>query len=258
MAVLESNVNRFNKNADIAADRLKQNSDTANTIAMQNEQNRITTLLQDYQQTIAKYQADLSVYQQEVNKEVSEHQANTGYRIQAYTTEIQAALTQQSQLMQDSMNLFNEELAEYRGTIELEIANASKLNDMAMANMQKELQFATQKQNKKQERLLETAVKNMEAIINDNTVKIQKYEREVANANQEMQRDVAANTATVGEFQNLVQDYSARLQNIQVTYAWYQDQYTRLKAEYDNAFIALVSAPRQAEQQAPQRRRARR
>ena len=259
LAILESNTNRFNKNADIAADRLKQNSDTANTVSMQNEQNRIQTILQDYQQVIAKYQADLSVYQQEVNKEVAEHQANTNYRLQAYSAEIQASLTQQSQLMQDSLNLFNEELAEYRATIEVGIVNANKVNEISLANMQKELQFAVQKQNKKQERLLETAVKNMEAIINDNTFAVQKYERELVNANQDMQRSVATNASTTADFQNLIQDYSARLQNIQVTYAWYQDQYTRIKAEYDNAFIALASAPKAAPQEAPrQRRRGRR
>ena len=76
------------------------------------------------------------------------------------------------------------------------------------------------------------------------------YNAEVAAKVQIYQIDIS-NYQT--EITSLIQDYSARLQGVQLDYTWMQSRLQELKVQYDEAFA--IMAPKQQQQQAAQARR---
>jgi hypothetical protein len=85
---------------------------------------------------------------------------------------------------------------------------------------------------------LQVSIQNAQLENQDEQFKVQKY-----------QAEYAGYTAEVNE---QVQAYTQNLQADGVGYQWLQDQYNRLKAEYDQAFI--IAAPKPPPQAAPARR----
>jgi hypothetical protein len=78
----------------------------------------------------------------------------------------------------------------------------------------------------------------MKVIFDNNAQLIQKFGAEI----QEYQAEVGAQ----------VQEYTQNLQADGMGYQWLQDQYNRLKAEYDAAF--MIAAPKEQQQAAQARR----
>ena len=165
----------------------------------------------DNNSKVQKYSAELQSYQAEVGTEVQEYTQ----KLQRYSTEMNTvyqawAKTESDNLqkyqldLQNKLNEFNEDNVLYQSTIQEAIKNA----DIAAQEAQKEGDLTFQ------------------ATIQDYTLELQKY-----------QADVATYQAEVGAE---VQEYTQNLQADGVGYQWLQDQYTRLKAEYDQAFMLAV------------------
>ena len=104
-------------------------------------------------------------------------------------------------------------------------------NQVNIAKAQADIQLRIRNEDRSQERQLQNGLNDMKAIFDNNAELIQKYQSEVAT----YQAEVAAE----------VQEYTQNLQGDGMGYQWLQDQYTRLKAEYDQAF--MIAAPKQQE-----------
>ena len=226
--------------------------------------------------SLQQYQGELSAYQAEVASEVQEWQANTNKDLQVWQQSQAMALQEHSQRMQDALNLFNEESVEYQAEVQAETQQASINQQENMQNMQKALQIAIRDKDRSQEHQLQEATQDTQALIAENQRKIGQYQAELglytAQVNKEvqdytlrlqtdmktMEGVIANNQNLLAKFQALMGKYSAEVQTYQADasseiakyqaelqanqaeYQWLQDQYARVKAEYDSAFIALT------------------
>jgi hypothetical protein len=248
-AQIQANLNSFNaENVEYQAEIQKQMAMLNANISRltQDEANREAMLIQDYQQTLAKFQADLSTYQAEVNTEVQEYQQNYQKIIGLHQQEVNQAVQEHQAKMSDEMNAFNAQNAEYQGVMQTELQRIQAENQIALANMQKDQALAVQNQTQEQALVLTNATQETQAIMQDNQNKIALHQAEMT----KYQADV----------QNALQEYAQNLGKLQAElsvvgqgYQWYQDQYTRLKTEYDQAF----QIPGNNQQPQQQERRAR-
>ena len=190
------------------------NAERTQNRELQNRASDMNVIIQDNQKLISKYQSDLQVYQADVSTEVQEY----SNKLQRYTTEMNTAYQawaktesdsfQKYQLdIQANLNEFNEDNVIYQSTVQKAIQDA---------------QFASQVAHKEGDL-------TFQATIQDYTLELQKYTSDLS----VYQADVGAE----------VQEYTQNLQADGVGYQWLQDQYSRLKAEYDQAF--MIAAPKQ-------------
>jgi hypothetical protein len=206
---MQSRLNTFNdQNVDFQAG-IQRNLQQAQ-IDMQDAHKEadltLQAALQDYTLELQLFQAEVAKYQAQVGDEVQEY--NT--KLQRYTTELTTAfqawgktetdsLQQYTADIQQELNEFNKENAEYQVQLQVSIQNAQLENQ-------------------------------------DEQFKVQKYQAEYA--------------GYAAEVTEQVQAYTQNLQADGIGYQWLQDQYNRLKAEYDAAF--MIAAPKQ-QQAAPAR-----
>ena len=171
---------------------------------------------------LQQYQAEVATFGAEVNSEVQDYSQYLAGKAQAVAGYIQIA---QAYIAESQALLAPKavEIQEYQSRI----GNALNLFNTELQKYQAELQKELQEA---------------------------QYEQQAEHASQlqQYQAEVATYQAEVGA---AIQEYQNNLQADQAEYTWLQDQYTRLKAEYDAAFIGLAPL-RQAEQSAGERPRA--
>jgi len=177
---------------------------------IQNATNDMQKISQDNQSKISNYQAELAVYQAEVGAEMQVIGAD----------------------IQNELNAFNKENALYQAS-----------TSATIAKFQADVDDAKQ-----------TGDMTLQAAIQDYTLELQAfqsevtlYQAEVADAVQEYstnlqkyQAELSAYGAELAVYQadsaSKLQKYQADLQAEGVGYQWLQDQYGRLKMEYEKAF----------------------
>ena len=140
--------------------------------------------------------------------------------------------------MQNELNNFNESVAPYQAQLQISLQNAN----MAIQELIQEAQLAQQASKDTaqlaQQAGTQNAINNMQAIINDNNNKVQKFQTEIAQYQ--------------AEITSQVQEYTQNLQKDTLDYGWYAQQYAALKADYMTGIQMLVSGglPQQQQQQA--------
>ena len=120
--------------------------------------------------------------------------------------------------IQNELNEFNKENVAYQSSVQEAMAEFQSGNQIAIGNAERS-----------QNRQLQNAINDMKVIFDDNAQSIQKFATEL----QEYQAEIGQQ----------VQEYTQNLQADGVGYQWLQDQYTRLKAEYDQAFMMAAPKP---------------
>ena len=206
------------KEADLNLQASIQN--TANALKADIESNSKTLEkdIQEYANTLGKYGAEIQAYQADVGAQVQEWQTSTN-----------AALQQHSQSMQDNLNLFNDANVEYQANIQHTLARIQTENNVNIQEAQIELQDKMKDADLTTQVNMQTAISNMQAIVANNQSNTSKYTAEIQ--------------AYQGEVGAAVQEYTQNLQGDGIGYQWLQDQYNRLKSEYDQAF--MIQAPQQ-------------
>ena len=138
-------------------------------------------------------------------------------KINSYIGAYQAALNNQQAI-------FNDANVEYQANIQ-----------MQMAEYQADIQLKVKDADRATQTALQNASKEMEVLVTDYGLALQKYQAEVATY-------TADATASI-------QKYSASIQASAMSYKWLESQYAKIKGDYDAAFA--IMAPKQ---QAPQGR----
>ena len=116
----------------------------------------------------------------------------------------------------------------FQAKLQEAVTEAQNTNQVALQNMQKDLTRAQADAQSDNARRLQDAVQTVQATMNDNNSKIQKFQTEITQYQAEVGLEV--------------QEYTQNLQGDGMGYQWLQDQYNRLKAEYDQAF--MIAAPK--------------
>ena len=224
-----------------AQGELQKNIDNENRSQarqLQNGINDMKAIFDNNTQLIAKYQAELSSYGAEVNTEIQEYgqklaryqaELSTVYQAWAKTESDRIAAFQAD--IQDELNEFNKENVAFQAGIQEVMQEAQIANQVNIAKAQADIQLRIRNEDRSQERQFQNGLNDMKAIFDNNAELIQKYQAEVVT----YQAEVAAE----------IQEYTQNLQGDGMGYQWLQDQYTRLKAEYDQAF--MIAAPKQQE-----------
>tara|TARA_Y100000310_G_scaffold21882_1_gene21102 strand:- start:99 stop:1598 length:1500 start_codon:yes stop_codon:yes gene_type:complete len=186
-----------------------------------------------------------------------------GIQLQKISSYLQAYST----AMQNQLNIFNDANVEYQAILQKDLKDAEFDNqedarllqkyqaDLAVyqADVSAEVQEYTQKlqygmqtyqadiqqelnefnkENAEYQAQLQISLKNADFDNQEDARKVQKYQAEQA--------------SYAAEVNSQVQEYTQNLQADGTGYQWLQDQYTRLKAEYDAAFMMAVPKPQAA------------
>ncbi len=233
------------------------NAQNAQSKALQDAQQTVQAIIANNNALMQKYQAELSVYQGEVNTEVQEYTQNTQKEMQLWTGQQTQIMQQHSQTMQDALNVFNAQNVRYQANIQAEILRAQTLAqeyqkeaDIAMQAKIQDYTFELQEWSQEVSRYqanVGTEVQNYQQ-------KLARYNSEQQDANNTMQSIAQENQSLMGKYQAELSVYQAEVQaqvqeitqNLQkfqadlqaegVDYQWLQDQYNRLKGEYERAF----------------------
>ena len=210
---MQDALNVFNKEnaqyqANVQAQMSKFQVDAAD--AMKESDLTIQAQIQDYTFELQKWQQSLGQYQAEVNTEVQAFTQNLQMELQTWQAE-QANAIQQYQM----------ETADNIKTAD--IANQAKL-----AQGQADLHVAVRDKDKQLEREIQNATNEMQEIIQNNQALLAKYQTDTSAYQAEVQEQIEENA------QNL-QKFNADLQAEGIGYQWLQDQYGRLKMEYERA-----------------------
>jgi len=201
---IQNELNEFNKENAIYEAQLQ--------ISIQNAQLDST----DDGQLIQKYQNELGSYQAEVTKVV---QGNQG-QVSEWNIQNKINLEQYSVDIQNELNDFNKESAEYQAQLQISIQNAQLSSEGDAQTLQKY------------------------------NGQIGAYQAEVASAiqkwtaeewTQNFEKYNSDYARIVEKFNADVQKYGADLQKYNSEYQWYQDQYARLSADYKEQLQIIMA-----------------
>jgi len=231
-AAMQNQLNVFNDaNVEYQAS-IQQKIEQARISARDAEQTASLLL----QKEVQEYQAKISEYQAEVNKDVQTYVQ----KLDRYKTEVSTAFQAWSATegfsmqeyqadIQNELNEFNKENVRYQANVQAEaqkhnsdLQKAITQAQLDAADAQQEAQQATQVDlaNKAQDQVLalQNAAQTMAAAIQNNDDLLQKFNSEVAKYSSQVNDEI--------------QEYSANLQKDVAKYGWYEKQYAMVDAKY--------------------------
>jgi len=237
--------------SQVQADIAKMNKST--DVDVQNKAQVLQQESQEYQQILGKYTAELQNYQAEVNSEVTQYTQNLQKALQTWQGEQSNRFARYQAEQQDSLGEFNEDnaafqadvqkqLAEYQADIQIAVKNGDSETQVDITNKAATVQAAIADYDaavKKYQFYLQKATTDMQGLTQTEQNKLAKYSTEL----QHYGADLAVYQA---DSASKLQKYQADLQTEGVGYQWLQDQYGRLKMEYEKAF--MIAAPQQQQQ----------
>ena len=207
------------QNAQIAA----QEAQTEGNLLFQKETS-------EYGSKLNKFQAEVQLYQQEINSQVSEFGQNIGKLMQTWSGEQQNELARFGVEMQNNLNHFNASSTEYQATIQ---------RDMAELNSQ--LQADISKMSKSTDLDIQNKSQELQKQVTDYNSQISKYQAEVGSYQQQISAIVGENgqnlQRTAETNSSKIQDFGARVQKASGEYQWMTGQYATIKAQYEQSFI---------------------
>jgi|10_taG_2_1085330.scaffolds.fasta_scaffold09601_3 hypothetical protein len=274
-ASLQNELNEFNKEnvkyqANIQTELAKFQVDAAE--AQKEGDLSLQADIQEYTLTIQKFQADLASYQADVASEVQQYTQNLQKALQTWTGEQANEIQRYQADLQNALNAFNQDNVIYQATVQEKIQEA-QLGDTEENRKLQKYSAEVQAYGAEVNGLISQNTAEIAAWQNEWSLRTQKYTAEVgaiaqeyqaeiagesqisqsqvaiytaqlSRANQEHQSALAVYQAKIATYQADVQakigKHTQELQADNAEYQWLQDQYTRIKAEYDTAFVALA------------------
>jgi len=229
---MQDSLNVFNKENAVYQGKLQESIHQAQINAQEAQQEANLILQEENQQyaaTLQKYQADVGKYQSEVGKEVQEYtQKLSRYQLELGTVYQAWAKTESDNIqvfqadIQNELNEFNKENVPFQANIQEAMQEIQVANQVNLAQGQADLQVAVDNEQRSQERQLQTAVNDMQAIVADNQRKITQYQAEashystevnqyIQNYTSRLQKDVQDTQATIANNGDLLQKYQSEL-----------------------------------------------
>lgn len=198
------------------------------------------------QKEVQEYQAKISEYQAEVNKDVQtyvqkldRYKTEVATAFQAWSTTEGFSLQQYQADIQNELNEFNKENVRYQAEIQDQVTKHNTALQRAItqaqidaADAQQEAQQATQVDlaNKAQDQALalQNAAQTMAAAIQNNDDLLQKFNAELGKYSAQVNDEV--------------QEFNSNLQKDIAKYQWYGQQYQTIDAQYKEQIQTLQGA----------------
>ena len=248
-----------NEDIELASSKLQEISSQLNEYSanIQNEQAKFNKESVEYQaqlqisiqnaqfddredgRKLQKYQAEVSTYQANVNKEVQQYSTKLSqYQLELNTSYQSWAKTESDNIsvysadIQNETNKFNDDNTEYQAKLQKDIQDAQLSDANEARKLQKyqaEVGTYGAEVNTNVQTFTQAIAKNRAAF----DTSMQKYTSEA-------QKVSASNASTLQKFQAETSDYSAKLQKQTTDYQWYQGQYAALKADHQQGLQQLT------------------
>lgn len=203
----------------------------------------VQTSIQDYTLELQKYQAEVGLYQIQVNNEVQRwtNEEWTQY-FQKYSTDYGQLLAEYGQNIQAETARVQNESQDYQQKVSKALQKYQAETGYDTTKQNADLQIATQrftqdlaKENASYQSELNIYTSETSKINQDNQSKLNKYSSEV----QAYQADISSK----------LQDYSAKIQKVTTDYQWMQSRQQSLRQEYAQAFATMAPPAQQQQQQ---------
>tara|TARA_R110000824_G_scaffold43933_2_gene128286 strand:- start:134 stop:2359 length:2226 start_codon:yes stop_codon:yes gene_type:complete len=218
---VQNEVNEYNKENTVyqsAIQESMQEVQIANQVNLAKAQADLQLALnneeRDQQRQLQNGASDMQAIVDDNNRKIASWQGERTTDLQKYSTDIQ-----------NELNEFNKENASFTYEVQKALADAQSANQVSLQNGSQEAR---------------DAVENNNAQVTRFQAMSQHYGTQV---NEDVQKYTAEIQALSADIQASVSEHVAELQGTQAEYQWRQDQYMRLKAEYDQAF--MMAAPQQ-------------
>jgi len=143
--------------------------------------------VQDYSQELSLFGAKVQEYQAEVGKEVQEYTANMSrYQLELNTVYTAWAKTESDNIslyqadIQNELNSFNEKSTAFQAQVQESMQEIQVANQVNIAKAQSDLQLSISNEDRSQQRQLQNALQDMQAVVSDNESKMTKFQGELA------------------------------------------------------------------------------
>ena len=182
--------------------------------------------VQDYSQELALFGAKIQEYQADVTKEVQEYTQNLSrYQLELNTVYTAWAKTESDNLasfqsdIQNELNSFNEKNIAFQAQLQESMQEIQVANQVNIAKAQSDLQLSIANADRSQQRQLQNAVQDMQAIVSDNESKMSNFQGEVSKYQADIGKEVQEYTQILDkeskEYQSKLSLYGADLQKYQ-------------------------------------------
>ena len=199
-------------------------------------QARAQDSLQEFNEDNAAFQAGIqeamAEFQSSNQIAIANAERSQNRQIQNAVNDMKAIFDNNAQLIQK----FGSEIQEYQAEVGAQVQEYTQNLQRGMQQYQTDVQQELNEFNKENAAYqvqLQVSLKNADFDNQEDARLVQKYQAE--------QAQYAA------EVNSQIQEYTQNLQADGMGYQWLQDQYAKLKAEYDTAF--MIAAPKQQQQQ---------
>tara|TARA_R110002096_G_scaffold433558_1_gene652481 strand:+ start:682 stop:1989 length:1308 start_codon:yes stop_codon:yes gene_type:complete len=146
---------------------------------------------------------------------------------------ISTYISSYSQAMQDKLNIFNTELQKYQVAVQESMQEIQVSNQVNIAQAQSDLQVSIGNEDRSQQRLLQNAVNEMQEIVNDNNVLLQKYQSDVSAFSAEVNKEIQ-------EYQTKVQISQKYGMDAEKYYKWAQSEVTAYTQNNSKMIAAMM------------------
>ena len=222
-ASLTTDVSKFNKSQD-------------QILALQNSIKNMEATIANNDDLVAKFIQEINLYQQNVNKEVTEYRSNYEKDFAIFSKKRDTELQNYSLDIQNELNEFNKENVRYQANVQAELAKHNTDLQVELRQAQIDAQDAQQeasratdvdKFNKAQDQALDLQNKaqSLQASIQNNEDLIQKFLAELNKYSSQVNTEV--------------QTYSQNLTNDNQNYQFYLQQQAKLQSDYDKGIQIL-------------------
>ena len=182
--------------------------------------------VQDYSQELALFGAKVQEYQSEVGKEVQEYTQNLSrYQLELNTVYTAWAKTESDNIslfqsdIQNELNSFNEKNVAFQAQVQESMQEIQVANQVNIAKAQSDLQLSISNEDRSQQRQLQNAVQDMQAIVSDNESKMSKFQGEISKYQADIGKEVQEYTQVLDkvskEYQSELALYGADMQKYQ-------------------------------------------
>ena len=189
-AKVQDSLNKFNEDnaryqANVQAEITKAQIDSQE--AQKEGDLTFQASVQDYSQELSLFGAKVQEYQAEVGKEVQEYTQNLSrYQLELNTVYTAWAKTESDNLslyqsdIQNELNSFNEKNIAFQAQVQESMQEIQVANQVNIAKAQSDLQLSISNEDRSQQRQLQNAIQDMQAIVSDNESKMSKFQAEVS------------------------------------------------------------------------------
>ena len=146
---------------------------------------------------------------------------------------ISTYISSYSQAMQDKLNIFNTELQKYQVAVQESMQEIQVSNQVNIAQAQSDLQVSIGNEDRSQQRLLQNAVNEMQEIVNNNNVLLQKYQSDVSAFSAEVNKEIQ-------EYQTKVQISQKYGMDAEKYYKWAQSEVTAYTQNNSKMIAAMM------------------